>query len=297
MRRMVEFQPKADPPLAENQPLEFCFVEAPADNVLPILRDGNYSKNNNLSQDGEVISDTLKRYVVPLLIPSWIQYSALHNTVKRGNAITIPAHETREVVDIITDDSEDRAPVLTIRAEKNARVTYILAVFGNREITKDVTLELEEGAEGRIVGVIIGSGKAHFTLKTVLRHSAPRTIGDIKVKMVLKDTAYVSYDGLIKIDKSAQQTNSYLDARALILDRGAKCDGKPELEIEADDVKASHAFSSGKIDPEQIFYLRSRGLSEEESEKLIVEGFLVEIMEGLSHETKERVKQEIAIAL
>ena len=268
----------------------------PSGDILPILRDGNYSKNNNLSQDGEVISNTLKRYVVQLLIPSYLDYNTTTHTVKSAS-ITIPQNETREVVDIITDDAEDRSPYIIIRAGKNARATYVFAVFGNREIVKDVTLELEECAEGRIIGVIIGSGTGRFILKTTLRHSAPHTKGDIKIKMVLKDTAYVSYDGLIKIDKSAQQTNSYLDARVLILDRGAKCDGKPELEIEADDVKASHAFSSGKIDSEQLFYLCSRGLTEAEAKQMIVKGFLMEAAEGLSHEAQECIKREIVIAL
>lgn len=265
----------------------------PTDNILQILRGSNDIKKYNLLQE-EVVADTFW-YAVPRLRPDYLHYSKLNNFVKRNQReLIIPQNETREVVDIMTTENNGEFPgTFTVRAQKNARVTYVLAVFGEREITKDITLELHEGAEGRIVGVIIGSGKARFTLKTTLRHSAPRTKGDIKVKMVLKDAAYVSYDGLIKIDKPAQQTNSYLDARALILDRGATCDGKPELEIEADDVKASHAFSSGKIDPEHIFYLRSRGLSEKEAERMIVEGFLTDVIAQLSKEVQGRITEEV----
>lgn len=265
----------------------------PTDNILPILRESNCIKKYNLLQE-EVVADTFW-YAVPRLRPDYQKYSKRSIFVKSNHReLIVPQNETREVVDVTTAENDGEFPAtLTVRAGKNARVTYVLAVFGNREVTKDVTLELGEGAEGRIIGVIIGSGMAHFMLKTTLRHSAPRTIGDIKVKMVLKDTAYVSYDGLIKIDKPAQQTNSYLDARALILDRGAKCDGKPELEIEADDVKASHAFSSGKIDPEQIFYLRSRGLSHKEAERMIVEGFLTDVICHLSKEAQGKITEVV----
>ncbi len=268
----------------------------PVDNILHILRKSNNIKKYNPLQEGVVVKDTY-RYAVPRLRPDYVKYSMSQNTVKIVNLI-IPQNETREVVDIITDnDTLNYPPVFTIRAKKGAQVTYYMAVFGSKEITKNITLELDEGAEGRIVGVILATGDAKFKIKTTLHHKGEHTKGDIKIKVVLKDQARVSYDGMIKIAKTANQTNSYLSGKALALNRGVSCDACPELEIEANDVKASHSFSQGQIDEEQLFYLCSRGLTYTEAKQMIVEGFLMDVVERLDKSTKIAIKQQIDFLL
>lgn len=209
-------------------------------------------------------------------------------------SIVIKPNEQREVFDIITaDEGAQRGQGLCIKAKRGSHVTYILALFGGQEVKRNVTLLLQEGAEGRIVGIVLGEDKGMYDIRTVLHHKGAHTIGDIKMKIVLKDEAQITYDGLIKIDKQAHETNSYLSGKALALNRGVRCDAKPELEIEANDVKASHSFSQGQIDPEQLFYLKSRGLSEEEAKRMIVEGFLLDVLCGVSEDVRKTIHQEL----
>lgn len=212
--------------------------------------------------------------------------------------IVIKPNTNREVVEVITAKKRAKKQAsLVISVGKNASATYVFAIFAGQNVEQHVTLRLKEGAEAQIIGVVLARGKAEHKITTVMHHQEPHTKGDIVVKAVVKDTAFVSYDGMIKIDKKAQATNSYLDARALMLNRGARCDGKPELEIEADEVKASHSFTSGQIDQEQLFYLRSRGLSFNRARHMIVEGFLTDVLSTVSVTTKERIKQEIGARL
>ena len=267
---------------------------APADDILHILRESYYTKINNLSQEGEVIYfNSLKKYAVPQLIPSNNQYSKRQTIVKQTlsdeSQIIIPANGRHEILDLtlMSEVAEDKK--LIIKASKGSQVTYVLALFGGQAIKKDVMLELAADAEGTIVVIVMAQDKAHFNINTALHHTGPNTKGNIAVRAVLKDTAHLQYTGMIKIEKSAQLTNSFLEGKALALDRGVVCNAEPELEIEANDVKASHSFSQSQIDSEQLFYLRTRGLREKEAQQMIVEGFVWEVLADIPEEIREKV--------
>ena len=107
-----------------------------------------------------------------------------------------------------------------------------------------------------------------------MRHKAENTRANIHIRGVVKDEAEAKISGRLKIFKGAQKTNSFLTEKVLILSDKARAEVVPDLEIEADDVKASHAATVGKIDEEQVFYLMSRGLKKQQAEDIIVEGFL-----------------------
>lgn len=98
--------------------------------------------------------------------------------------------------------------------------------------------------------------------------------GRLNIRAIAQNGADLQIDGLIKIPSSAKNTESFLDIRVLLLDDKSHADVRPQLEIESNEVKASHAASISPIDPEQLFYLQSRGLDEESAKKLIVTGFL-----------------------
>jgi Fe-S cluster assembly protein SufD len=131
-----------------------------------------------------------------------------------------------------------------------------------------------EQAKVEILGAFIAKGSERLSVDVVTIHKARNTEADTFLRAVVKDKARVEIRGLIKIEKEAQKTNAFLKENVLLLSGTASAEAVPDLEIEANDVKASHAASVGKIDEEQVFYLMSRGLSRAKTEELIVEGFL-----------------------
>lgn len=98
--------------------------------------------------------------------------------------------------------------------------------------------------------------------------------GRLNVRAIVKNGADLQINGLIKISASAKNTESFLDIRVLLLDDKSHADVRPQLEIQTNDVKASHAASISPVDPEQLFYLESRGLNKNQATNLIVDGFL-----------------------
>jgi Fe-S cluster assembly protein SufD len=137
------------------------------------------------------------------------------------------------------------------------------------------TLE-EEGSELEIVGLFSLKNKDTLNLSVTIVHAAPHTSANTIIKAVVDDDAYASISGTIIVKPGAQATNSFLKENVLLLSDNARAEAIPNLEIEANDVKCSHAATVGKIDPEQVFYLQSRGLPESEVKDLIAQGFLKE---------------------
>lgn len=133
-----------------------------------------------------------------------------------------------------------------------------------------------EGArsEAYDVQVFVEKGADRLHLDSVLRHAEKDTKGNILVKGIVRDNAAAKLDGMIKIEKSGGGAESFLSEHVMLLDPGAHATANPELEIENNDVSSRHAASVSQIDSEKIFYLMSRGLSREESRKMIIEGFL-----------------------
>ncbi|MBI4137463.1 SufD family Fe-S cluster assembly protein [Candidatus Roizmanbacteria bacterium] len=155
---------------------------------------------------------------------------------------------------------------------KNQKKTVIIDKSG------EYIVELiGEGAEANIVGIIQGRGDEKFTIRTHQLHKAPNTTSDLLLKSVLRDESQIDYKGVIKIVKGAQKSNAYQRNENLLLSEKTHVESKPELEIEADDVRCTHGATMGMIDEEQLFYLMSRGLNKIESEDFIVEGFVQDV--------------------
>jgi Fe-S cluster assembly protein SufD len=157
---------------------------------------------------------------------------------------------------------------------RDARMNWTIGWLGGKLTMSKVESQLQgPGAEMEDIQVLFGSGKQHFDLSSTLRNMAPSVRGEIHLKAVMKDTSRSVVYGFIKVDPPAQQSNSYQLAQGLLLNEGAHCDAIPGLEIEANDVRATHGASIGPIDDEQIFYLQSRGMPAERAKRTIVEGF------------------------
>ncbi len=161
------------------------------------------------------------------------------------------------------------------RLARSARVQWSTAWLGGRlTYSRMNTLLAGDDTEARDVQVFFATHRQHFDLSTLLDHQGLRTRGNVLAKGVLRDRARSVFYGMIKIEKDAQFADSYLADHSLILNRGAHADSVPGLEIEANQVRATHGATVSRIDRERVFYLQTRGLSENEAKKTIVLGFL-----------------------
>lgn len=137
------------------------------------------------------------------------------------------------------------------------------------------------GARAEILGALVARGKDQIAVDVTTIHRAQNTSAKTLIRAVASDHAKVVLTGLIKIEKGAQKTDAFLTENVLLLSDDAKADAIPKLEIEADDVRASHAATVGQIDEEQLFYLMSRGISSAQAEEMIVDGFLGAVREKI----------------
>ncbi len=149
--------------------------------------------------------------------------------------------------------------------------TFLMDKPGKKEIVINFN---KEGEDSELVGIIRAEKKGDYFINVMVDHKVGNTFGKVKIKGIAKNGARVAVIGKIKIDKKAQGVEDFLEMRLLILDDKSTATAEPQLEIEANEVKASHAATVGQIDEEQMFYLESRGLKSGEAEKLIVKGFL-----------------------
>ncbi|MDQ1373984.1 MAG: Fe-S cluster assembly protein SufD [Actinomycetota bacterium] len=136
-----------------------------------------------------------------------------------------------------------------------------------------------QGGSSNLLAVYFGEGGQMHDFRTLQDHDAPRTTSDLLFKGAVEDQAQSVYSGLIRIRKGAAGTNAYQTNRNLVLSEGAHADSVPNLEIEENDVRCSHASAVGPIDADQRYYLESRGVPTDVAERLIVLGFFDEILE------------------
>jgi Fe-S cluster assembly protein SufD len=135
------------------------------------------------------------------------------------------------------------------------------------------------GAGARVTGAYVSNGRQHLDYDTTQEHAAEDTTSDLAFRGVLDGRSTAVWRGMINVDKGAQRTDAFQDCRNLILSKRAHADAIPGLQIEADDVACTHAAAVAQVDPEQLFYLTSRGLDGEQASELIVGGFLAELVE------------------
>jgi Fe-S cluster assembly protein SufD len=130
------------------------------------------------------------------------------------------------------------------------------------------------GAQGKVTGAYATEGRQHVDFDTLQEHAAPDTVSDLAFRGVLGGRSSSVWRGMIQVDPGAQRTDAFQESRNLLLSSRAHADAIPGLEIRANDVRCTHAAAIAQIDPEQVFYLRSRGLREEMAKHLVIEGFL-----------------------
>jgi Fe-S cluster assembly protein SufD len=176
-------------------------------------------------------------------------------------------------------------------AGRDARITTLYTTFGGDVSRADVQCRLRApGSHVDMLGLYIADGTQHFDNQTLQDHLAPHASSNLLFKGALNDKGRSVFRGLIRVHPKAQRTDAYQTNRNLILSDGARADSLPNLEIQADDVRCSHAATVGQLDEEEVFYLLSRGIPKAEAVRLVVFGFFGEVLEQLP---LEGVKQEL----
>jgi Fe-S cluster assembly scaffold protein SufB len=159
--------------------------------------------------------------------------------------------------------------------EKDAKMSWYMGLFGGQLSRYKIDNIMKgEGAIAEDVEIIFGTNDQSFDVTSNLIHYGPNTRGRVLSKSVMKDKSKSLFKGMIKIDKNGKSAESFLAGHAILLDKGAKSDTIPGLEIETNEVRATHSASVAQIDENQIFYLMCRGLNNEEAKREIVSGFL-----------------------
>lgn len=160
-------------------------------------------------------------------------------------------------------------------------VSYNVALGGDyARVRSDSTLA-GPGGSSRQLAVFFGAGRQMLDFATVQSHQGKHTTSDLLYKGSVAEGSHSVYRGLIRVEKGASGTNAFQTNRNLVLGEGAHADSVPTLEIEENDVRCSHASAVGPIDEEQRFYLESRGVPTEMADRLIVSGFLDDVLERI----------------
>ncbi len=178
--------------------------------------------------------------------------------------------------------SEEGWVFATQRAEvgRDANLEWVALGFGSGQGKVRMETKLAgRGSSARVTGAYAGDGTQHLDYDTTQEHAAEDTNSDLAFRGVLADQATAVWRGMIRVDRGAQRTDAFQESRNLLLSTDAHADAIPGLEIEADDVRCTHAAAVAQVDPEQLYYLRSHGLPVGEAKRLVVEGFLQELVE------------------
>ncbi|MFW6042412.1 MAG: Fe-S cluster assembly protein SufD [Chloroflexota bacterium] len=181
------------------------------------------------------------------------------------------------------------------RVGRAGRVDWVMSMMGTRLTKSFQTVELDEpGGWARMSGLFFADGRQHFDLDTQQNHNAEDTVSDLLYKGALKQKARTVWQGMIKALPGSQRIDGFQANRNLILERTARADSIPGLEIEADDVRCTHASTIGRLDEAEIFYLMSRGIPRDLAVRMVVQGFFDPVMQRIPFEgVRDRIAQRI----
>lgn len=163
---------------------------------------------------------------------------------------------------------------------KKEHLTIILLATQAANYTLQVKLT-GVGAEADILGIVLGNDAFEVRINTLQDHQAPNTTSNLLIKSALSGRSKLFYEGFIKVQKNAQKTNAYQRNENLMLSTDVKAESKPALEILANDVRCTHSATIGKVDPELMYYLQSRGIGHKKATALIVTGFFQPVLDKI----------------
>ena len=180
--------------------------------------------------------------------------------------------------------------------ENSVSETFLLSA-GSSFLKNEINCNLNGKYSSAFVnGIFSIKDNQQHEIRTIINHLVENTKSYQLIKSVLGKNSKAVYQGKIFVDQKAQKTDGYQLSRAILLDETSEFNAKPELEIYADDVKCSHGSASGSLDENSIFYLMSRGLNYQQSKELLINGFILEVIENITDiEIKDLIKKMIGL--
>lgn len=216
----------------------------------------------------------------------------------------------RETIEVAEGESVSRQLVLeagnpdvavknfSVRVGKDARFALHCLAADAQYGRIAIDVELGEGAHFELGGAIIGGGERTLEIVTDVQHLAPGGTSKQTVRSVLAEKATGSFLGKIGVARGAQQTDAEQSVKAMLLDRTATANAKPELEIFADDVKCAHGATVGELDKAALFYMASRGLPPKEAKRLMLQAFIADAFVGMTDDAaREDIENKALAAL
>ncbi len=168
---------------------------------------------------------------------------------------------------------------------RDGRLDWVVGSMGSKLTKKFMQIALDgEGAWGRMSGMFFADGNQLLDHDTLQIHNVPHTTSDLLFKAVLKDEAHSVWRGMIHVKPGAQNADGFQANNNMLMMRTARADSIPGLEIEADDVRCTHAATVGKMEEEYIFYLMTRGVPRIEAERLFINGYFWDVLERIPFE-------------
>ena len=284
-------------------------------NEIKIDKQSSLTLLNNALATGGFTLEVSKNYkfIKPLIIYNYFSKNLKESIINNKNSIILNDESELTLINYTDDNSNDNFMTNTVDNVKIKRNASLINIFINNSRCNGyfyryiksalekgsscdnyllstglkfnkLDIEInhnEENSRSSIFSALNLLGLEHQEIKTRINHNAPNCQSYQKVKNVLKDQSKGIYQGKIFVKSIAQKTDAYQLSKALILNDKSEFDAKPELEIYADDVKCSHGSTSGSIDFDSIHYLKSRGIPEQEAIKMLINGFLNEVLEKL----------------
>ncbi|MEF8880403.1 MAG: SufD family Fe-S cluster assembly protein [Candidatus Nanohaloarchaea archaeon] len=180
-------------------------------------------------------------------------------------------------------------------SEKYGSIKWLNGIFaGNLNRTKIESVLKGNNSETEMTGVWYPTDKQHHDISLQAKHIGDNTKCDMDSRSVVDHKARSLYEGLQKVEEDALETSSFQDQETLMLSEGAESDASPKLMIEDPNVEASHAAAAGTVEEDKQHYLESRGMDEEQAERLVVQGFFEPVMSEIKvPRIKKRIRREV----
>ena len=160
---------------------------------------------------------------------------------------------------------------------------FIFSVGGNMSRIEVISSINAADIDFNIKGLYLAKTNQHHDITTLMQHKHPESKSNQHIKGILQEDSSGVFQGKVVVSQDAQKTDAFQFNQNLLLSENAEVNVKPELEIYADDVKCSHGATTGELDEQMLFYLRSRGLNKEEAKKILIEGFVNELFENVAN--------------
>jgi Fe-S cluster assembly protein SufD len=172
---------------------------------------------------------------------------------------------------------------LSIRQERDSRCKQFTVALGGGLVRASLDARLtDSNACLESFDLLVGHGERHVDCVNIARHSAPDTRSHQTARAIASGTSRVIFNSKVVVDSGAVRSESQQSCRGLLLSPSAEIDSRPQLEIHADEVKCAHGATTGRLDPDMLFYMLSRGLDRDTAQSLLVYAFLADVLTGMS---------------